>query len=231
MKTIGLLGGMTYQSTAVYYTLINSHVQRALGGPSSASLILHSFNHAEMTALFAAGDWDAVADKFTAAEGHLRAAGAQCLAIACNAGHKVAGQVAARGELPVLHVADFTARVVREKGFKRVGLLGTRTAMEDGFIQGPLEEGAGVEVLVPILEDRVAINKAIIDEIGAGVFTDETKALMAQVVDRLVEQGAEGIVLACTDLQFVLKQENVAVPLLDTMEIHAKGLSEWSLAE
>lgn len=230
MKTIGFLGGMTYHSTALYYSLINGHIQRTLGGAASASLIMHSFNHAETAALFSANNWDAVADKFIAATRHLKAAGAQGIAIGCNIGHKVAEKVEAGAGLPVLHIADFAAAEVRQRGLRKVALLATRTAMEDDFIKGRLSEKAGVEVLIPDQDERIAINKAVFDELGAGIVTEETKTLMKAVVERLVEQGAQGVVLACTDLQFVLKQEDVTIPILDTMEIHAKGLADWSLA-
>lgn len=231
MKTIGFLGGMTYHSTSLYYNLINSHIQRKLGGSASASLIMHSFNHAETAALFADGRWDAVADKFVNAATHMRAAGAQGVAIGCNIGHKVAEEVERRSGLPLLHIADFTAPAIRRLGLSKVALLATRTAMEDDFIRGRLSEKAGVEVLVPEEGDRIAINTAVFDELGAGIVTDKTKVLMRDVVSKLVKLGAQGVVLACTDLQFVLKPGDIQVPLLDTMELHAEGLAEWSLGD
>ncbi|ROW04749.1 hypothetical protein VMCG_04839 [Cytospora schulzeri] len=229
MKTIGFLGGMTYHSTALYYTLINGHIHRALGGSSSASIIMHSYNHADTAALFSAGRWDAVADKFITTAKHLKTAGAEGIAIGCNIGHKVAEQVEEEAGLPVLHIADFTAKEVKQRGLGKIALLATRTAMEDGFIKDRLREKAGVEVLIPNEEERLAIDRAVFEELGAGIATEKTKTLMAGVVQRLVEQGAQGVVLACTDIQFVLKQEDVSVPLLDTMELHAKGLADWSL--
>lgn len=237
MKTIGFLGGMTYHSTAIYYSLINGHVQRKLGGSASASLLMHSFNHAETAALFAGGRWDAVADKFVAAAEHLKAAGAHGLAIGCNAGHKVAEEVERRSGLPLLHIADVTAAGIRARdgdgdGLTRIALLGTRAAMEDDFIRGRLGRGAGVEVLIPEEEaDRAAIDAAVFQELGAGIVSESTRSLMRAVVDKLVRRGAQAVVLACTDLQFVLKQEDVAVPLLDTMELHAKGIADWALGE
>lgn len=231
MKTIGFLGGMTYHSTALYYTLINGHIQRSLGGSASASLIMHSFNHAETAALFSAGDWDTVSHKFILATKNLKAAGAQGVAIGCNIGHKVAEQVEAGAGVPVLHIADFTASAIQERGLSKVALLATRTAMEDEFIKGRLSEKAGVEVLIPEEDERIAINAAVFEELGAGIVTEKTKRLMRDVVGKLVQQGAQGVVLACTDLQFVLKQEDVSVPVLDTMEIHAKGLADWSLSD
>lgn len=231
MKTIGFLGGMTYHSTALYYNLINSHIQRKLGGSASASLIMHSFNHADTATLFAAGRWDEVANKFVSAATHLKTAGAQGVAIGCNIGHKVAEEVERRSGLPMLHIADFTAPAIKERGLSKVALLATRTAMEDDFIKGRLGEKAGVEVLIPDETDRIAINAAVFDELGAGIVTEKTKYMMREVVRKLVELGAQGVVLACTDLQFVLKQEDISVPLLDTMELHAEGLAEWSLAQ
>lgn len=231
MKTIGFLGGMTYHSTALYYSLINGHIQRTLGGSASASLIMHSFNHAETAALFSAGQWDAVAQKFIQATKNLKAAGAQGIAIGCNLGHKVAGQVEAGAGLPLLHIADFTATAIKERGLSKVALLATRTAMEDEFIKGRLKEMADVEVMIPEEDERIAINNAVFEELGAGLVTEKTKRLMSEVVAKLVKQGAQGVVLACTDLQFVLRPEDVSVPVLDTMELHAKGLANWSLED
>lgn len=231
MKTIGFLGGMTYHSTALYYTLINGHIQRTLGGSASASLIMHSFNHAETAALFTSGQWDAVSQKFIQATKNLKAAGAQGIAIGCNIGHKVAGQVEAGAGLPVLHIADFTATEIKARKLSKVALLATRAAMEDDFIKGRLQEKAGVEVLIPEEKERVAINTAVFEELGAGIASEQIKKLMRDVVADLIKQGAQGVVLACTDLQFVLKPEDVSVPVLDTMELHAKGLAEWSLRD
>ena len=230
MKTLGFLGGMSYHSTALYYTSINGHVKRALGGAASAPMIMHSFNHAETSALFTAGRWDAAADKFIAASKHLKAGGAQGLAIGCNIGHKVAARVEAEGGLPLLHIADAAAVEIKQRGLSKIGLLATQTVMEDDFIKGRLSEKAGVEVLIPEQEERLAMDKAVFEELGAGIFRDETKVKTAGVVEGLIKNGAQVIVLACTELQFIVKAEDVAVPLLDTMELHAKGIADWVLA-
>lgn len=231
MKTLGMFGGMTYHSTALYYTQINGHVNRALGGSASAQLILHSLNHAEMGALFGSGQWGAVADKLVAAAHNMKDGGAQALAIGCNIAHKVADEVGARAGLPLLHIADFAATAVKEKGLARVALLATRTAMEDDFIKGRLVEKAGVEVLIPEEEDRIAINNVVFTELSAGIFSTETRAMMAGIVGKLVEKGAQGVVLACTELLFVVKAEDLSVPVFETMELHSKGLADWMLAE
>lgn len=232
MKTLGFLGGMTYHSTSSYYTLINGHINQALGGSASASIIIHSFNHAETAALFASGRWDAVTDKFVAAARQLKQAGAQGVAIGCNLGHKVADELEIRSGLPVLHIADFAAAAIKKRQLAKVALIATRTVMEDDFVKKRLVDKAGVEVIVPDQEDRIAIDVAIFDEIGAGIFSDKTTSFLASVVEKLAkQQGAQAVLLACTDLQFVLKQDNVSIPLLDTVELHAKGLADWSLSD
>lgn len=229
MKTIGFFGGMTYHATALYYTSINGQVQRELGGAASAPMIMHSFNHAETSALFAAGRWDAAADKFIAAAKNLKSAGAQGLAMGCNIGHKVADRVEAEGGLPLLHIADAAADEIKKRGLSKIGLLATKTVMEDDFLKGRLSEKAGVEVLIPEQEERLALDKAIFEELSAGNFRDETKARTAAVVDGLIKNGAQVVLLACTELQFIVKAEDVSVPLLDTMELHAKAIAEWVL--
>lgn len=229
MKTLGFLGGMTYHSSTLYYSQINKHVNQRLGGSSSAPLIMHSLDHGEVSVLFNSGQWAAVADKFAAAASHMRDGGAQALAIGCNIGHKVAEEVQARSGLELLHIADFAAAAVREGGLAKVALLATRAAMEDDFIKGRL--GVAAEVMIPDEEDRVAINNAIFTELGRGIFTEDTRALMAGIVRKLADKGAQGVVLACTELLFVVKQEDVSVPIFETMELHSKGLADWILAE
>lgn len=231
MKTLGFLGGMSYHSTALYYAQINKLVNQRLGGAASATLILYSFNHAEVGALFGSNQWDAVADKLTAAAQHMKDGGAQGLAIGCNIAHKVAEEVEARAGLPLLHIADFAAAAVKERGLAKVALLATQRAMEDDFIKGRLVSKAGVEVLIPEEEDKIAVNAAIFKELAAGIFTEETRAMMAGVVKRLAERGAQGVVLACTELLFVVKQEDVPIPIFETMDLHSKGLADWMLAE
>src|SRR3569833_215645 len=229
MKTIGLLGGMTYHSTLLYYAKINARVQERLGGNHAASMILHSFDFAEMATLFGAKRWADAAMKFTDAGKHMKDAGAEGIAIGCNIGHRVAPDIETSIGLPVLHIATFTARAVREQKLGTIALLATRSAMEEDFFSRPLREQAGVKVLVPETADREAIDRAIFTELGTGSVTQETKEMMTRVVNDLVRKGAEGVVLACTDLQMVLKPEDVSVPLLDTLEMHAAGLADWAL--
>ena len=232
MKTIGLLGGMTYYSTVLYYTQINARIHGARGGSNAASIILHSFDFGEMGALLAAGSWDAVATKFIGAAQHMKAAGAQGIAIGCNMGHAVAKELGAGVGLPVLHIADFTAQAVRERGWKKVALVATKSTMEGDFISGPLRAQARVEVLVPNQADRDAIDHILFNELAlGGVVKRETKEKIKRIVNDLIDQGAEGIVLACTDLQFAINPEEVSVPVLDTLELHTTGLADWALDE
>ncbi|KAK3936332.1 putative aspartate glutamate racemase [Diplogelasinospora grovesii] len=231
MKTLGLLGGMTYHSTILYYGQINAHIQRVRGGSNAASLILHSFDFGEMSALFAAGRWDTVTSEFVTAAKHMRDAGAEGIAIGCNIGYKVAGDVEARVGLPVLHIADFTAQALRERQLTKVALLATRAAMEDDFISARLAQQAGVEVLVPEKPDRDVIDAAIFNELSTGTVTEETRKFMVGVAEKLVQKGAQGVVLACTDLQFVLKPGTVGVSLFDTLDLHTRGLAQWALQE
>ncbi|CAM1504865.1 Fc.00g024560.m01.CDS01 [Cosmosporella sp. VM-42] len=232
MKTIGFLGGMSYHSTILYYRHINAHVQRKLGSPHAASLILRSFNFADIAPLFTANKWPAIASRFIEAGNDMKASGAQALAIGCNIGHRVAAEVSDGTGLPVLHIADAVASLLGAHKMKKVGLLATRAVMEDEFIKTPLREDAGVEeVLVPGIKDRERLDRAIFTELASGEATDATKTWMNGLVKELVDRGAEGIVLACTDLQFVIEPQQAGVPVFDTLELHAKYVVEWSMRD
>ncbi|KAF7562474.1 hypothetical protein G7046_g1663 [Stylonectria norvegica] len=209
MKTIGLLGGMSYHSTILYYRHINVHIQRRLGPPNAASLILHSFNFASIAPLFTSNAWPSLASTFIAAGTALKRSGADGLAIGCNIGHRVAPELATGTGLPVLHIADAVARVVAKGGVRRVGLLATKAVMEDSFIKGPLVKGAGIK-----------------EVFGAG---PERSRWMNGLVEKLISRGAEGIVLACTDLQSLIEPEKTSVPVFDTLELHATYIAEWSM--
>ena len=229
MKTLGLLGGMTYHATLLYYAQINATVQARLGGSHSAKLILHSFDHQEMGELFNSGQWDKAGEILVKAAINLKKSGADATMICVNTAHKVADQIEAATGLPFLHIIDFTGQAIVERRLKRVALLGTAPVMEQDFIKGRLARKYDLEVLVPSETDRKAINDVIFGDLGKKLVTDETKKLFLDVVADMVREGAEGIVLACTELQFVLKPDEVSVPLFDTVELHAKGAAEWAL--
>ena len=230
MKTLALLGGMSHGATSIYYNLINREIQRRLGGANSATLLLQSFNHHEMQNLFTNHQWDQVTHRFTTAARNLKAAGAQGVLICCNIGHKVAEQVEAQSGLPLLHIADPTGRRIREAGIAKVALIGTRAVMEDTFFRDRLKTKFGIEVVVPDETYRGKIQDMIFRELGANVFHDGQKEVLRGAIEQTVKEwGAKGVVFACTELQFVLKQEDVSVPLWDTMEGHAEEAVRWML--
>jgi len=230
MRTIALLGGMTYGATAIYYTTINEQVQKKLGGTSSANILLQSFNHAEMGNLFTTGQWDLVASKFVTVAKNLKAAGADGIMICCNIAHKVADAVERGSGLPLLHIVDFTGERIRAKGITKVGLLGTKPVMEDEFFTSRLKQKYGIEVVVPAEQRRDAISNMIFKELGANIITPKSKELLLDAIRETVNEGAQGVIFACTELQFVVKPDDVDVPLWDTMEAHAMGAAEWVLA-
>lgn len=233
IRTIGFLGGMTYHSTIPYYSKINQHVQRLLGSPNWASIIMHSFSWQEANRLFSINDWDGAAHKFIEAAKSMEQSGAKALVIGCNIGHKLADQVEEEVNLPVLHIADATAKVVKSKGLKKIGLLGTRPVMEEGFIKDRLQEKAGLdEILVPTEEEWERLNKIVFTELGAGIVSDETRQWMVSLVKRFTDNGAQAVVLACTDFQFILREEDVGPGvLIDTLEVHAEYIAEWSIGK
>jgi aspartate racemase len=231
LRTIGLLGGMTYHSTILYYSMVNAHVQHVRGGQNAASLVMHSFNFAEMAGLFKNNEWQKVTGKFVDAAKNMKAAGARGIVIGCNIGHKVAREVEHGVGLPVLHIVTPTADALRRRGIKRIAFLATGTAMREDFIHGQLSAQAGVEVLLPSDSDINAIDSIIFKELSVGKVTHDTKELFSRVIGELLSKGAEGVVLACTDLQFVVSPEDVSAPVFDTLELHAKWLAEWSMRE
>jgi aspartate racemase len=231
MKTLGLLGGMTYHATIQYYSQINAHVQSVLGGAHSASLLLQSFDHEEMSHLFFSNQWDLAAKKFSRAAQNLRNAGAEALILCVNTGHKVADAVEQESGLRVLHIIDFTGEAIQAKGLRKVALLGTKPVMEEDFIVGRLATKYGLDVIVPDEAYRKAIHDVIATDLGRKIVTPQTRELFLDVLQRMREEGAQGIVLACTELQFVVKQEDTELELFDTVELHARGAAEWMLSE
>jgi aspartate racemase len=249
MRTLGMLGGMTPSATSLYYQLINAQIQRTRGGATSAPLLLHSFDHGAMSTLFTSHDWDSVATRFIAAGRHLRAGGAGALIICCNVGHRVADTVQSEVGLQVLHIAEPTgARILRElaaveeeegekgkgkgMGRRRVVLLGTRPVMEEGFLRERLEKNYGIEVVVPDEAGRGECQRIIFEELGAGVFREESRRKLVGMVEEAVRQeGARGVVFACTELQFLVKREELGVPVWDTLENHAVRAAEWILED
>lgn len=230
MKTIGLLGGMSWESTALYYRLINEGVKARLGGLHSASLVLVSVDFHEIEQLQQRGDWTAAGQRLAQAAQQVAAAGADCLLICTNTMHKVAPQVQAALSIPVLHLADATAARVRAAGMRRVGLLGTRFTMEEDFYRGRLAQKHGLEVLVPPPAERELVHRVIYDELCLGRVEAASRAAYLRIMQGLQARGAEGIIEGCTEIVLLVQPQHTNIPLFDTTAIHAAAAVEWALA-
>jgi aspartate racemase len=223
MQTIGLLGGMSWESTQDYYRRINRGVQAALGGLHSAELVLYSVDFAPIEAAQAAGDWDAAAARLAAAAACVEAGGADFLLLCTNTMHRVAAAIEAAIGIPLLHIADATAAALCGAGIQRVGLLGTAFTMEQAFYRGRLEEGFGLEVLVPPPADRACVHRVIYHELCLGQVRDDSRAEFRRITEALAADGAEAVILGCTEIGLLLSQADTAVPLFDTTAIHAEA--------
>ncbi|MBO1081735.1 aspartate/glutamate racemase family protein [Roseomonas haemaphysalidis] len=230
-KVIGLIGGMSWESSAEYYRIINQAVRTRLGGLHSARCLMWSFDFAEIEALQHAGRWDDAASEMIAAARGLEAGGADFVVICTNTMHRMADQVQQAIGLPLLHIADPTAARIKAAGLTRVGLLGTAFTMEQGFYKGRLTERHGLEVLVPGDEDRALVHRVIYEELVKGRATPSSRQAYRDVIARLVDQGAEAIILGCTEIMLLVTPEDSAVPLFDTTAIHAQAAVDLALAE
>lgn len=229
MKTIGLLGGMSWESTAVYYQLLNCAVRERLGSLHSAKVLVHSFDFAEIVALQRGGDWDEAARVLGAAARGLERSGADILAICTNTMHKLAPEVQATVSVPLLHIADAARAAILRDGLDHVGLLGTRYTMEQEFLRRRLSERGGPRVLVPDGEEMDVVHDVIFSELCAGQVRNTSREALLRIIDRLSKRGAQGIVLGCTELMLLLKPEDCALPLFDTAALHVAALVEFAL--
>jgi len=229
MKTLGLLGGMSWESTVPYYQAVNERVRQRLGGLHSARLVLYSVDFAEVEALQQAGDWDESGRVLAEAAQALHNAGAEALVICTNTMHKVAPQIAQRVDLPILHIADATAERIRRRGIDRVALLGTRFTMEQDFYRERLV-AQGLGVLTPAAPAREALHRIIYEELCLGVIREESRAKLRDWMAELVAQGAQGIILGCTEIGLLVGDADTSVPTFDTARIHAEAAADWALA-
>jgi len=229
MKTIGLLGGMSWESTVSYYRALNEGVKAALGGFHSAKLCLYSVDFAEIERLQHAGDWDATAEILSRAARSVEAAGADFLLIGTNTMHKVAPEIEASITIPLLHIADATAQRLADDGIRRVGLLGTRFTMEQDFYKGRITEGFGIEVLVPDAAQRDLVHEVIYHELCLGQVKETSRQRYLEIIESLREQGAEAVILGCTEIALLVQQSHTTVPLYDTTAIHAEEAVKWAL--
>jgi aspartate racemase len=223
MKTIGLVGGMTWHSTVDYYRLINEDVQRRLGGSASARCVLYSVEFGEFEKLQEAGDWDRLTALMVDAAIRVETAGADFLVICANTMHRAAEAVAAALAIPLLHIADAAAAEIRRNKVKTVGLLGTRYTMEQDFYRKRLETKHGLRVLVPDDKERTRIHDIIYSELGHGIIKDSSRADYLEIIERLRDCGAEGVILGCTEIPLLVKPGDTPVTLYDTTALHAKA--------
>ncbi len=229
MEIIGVLGGMSWESTVVYYQLMNREVRRRMGGAHSAEILLYSVDFGRIEALQHAGEWALLTREMIAGARRLQRGGASFLVIATNTMHLMADEVAEASGLEVLHIGDVTARALLAAGVRRAGLLGTRFTMERPFMRQRLERW-GIEVLVPNEADREAVHRIIYEELVRGVIREESRQVYRQVMARLADRGAGGIVLGCTEIGLLVGSEDAPVPVFDTTRIHAVAAVEKALA-
>ncbi len=230
MKTIGLLGGMSWESTLTYYRAINQGIGKRLGGLHSAEIVLYSVDFAPIEKLQHDGDWEAAGEILSRAAARIEAGGAELLLICTNTMHKVADQVTAAVQIPLLHIADATGEVLIEAGLTSVGLLGTAFTMEEAFYKGRLTERFGLEVLVPDKPDRRRVHDVIFRELCLGTINSESKQAFVDIIARLARRGAQGVILGCTEIGLLINPADTPVPLFDTTLIHAEKALALALA-
>ena len=221
MKTIGLLGGMTWHSTVDYYRLINEDVQRRLGGASSARCVLYSVEFGEFEKLQQAGDWDRLTRLMVDAALKVEGAGADLLVICANTMHRTAEAIQAATAIPLIHIADAAASAIRKAGLKTVGLLGTRYTMEMDFYRARLEKKHGLTVIIPDEPDRTRVHDIIYSELTTGIIKAASRDEYLAIIERLRARGAEGIILGCTEIPLLVKPGDSSLPLFDTTALHA----------
>jgi len=229
MKTIGLLGGMSWESTVGYYQAINQGVKDSLGGLHSAKIAMVSVDFSEIEKLQHLGDWQGTAQILMNAAQQVEAAGADVLLICTNTMHKVAPQIQSAVSIPLLHIADTTAELLIEKGIKEVGLIGTAFTMEQDFYKGRLTERYGLTVHVPVKRDRDIIHNVIYKELCLGQVNQESKLEYLRIIESLASQGAEAVILGCTEIGILVNQEDTNITLLDTTYIHANKAVQFAL--
>lgn len=230
MRTIGLLGGMSWESSAEYYRLVNELVRERLGGLHSARVVLDSVDFADVERLQVSGDWDRAGDLLAERARAVEAAGADLVALCTNTMHQVVGAVEAAVSVPVVHIADATAAALTNAGVTRAGLLGTAFTMERDFYRSRLATH-GIETLVPGPEDRATVHRVIYDELVLGVVRDQSRAQYRTVIERLVADGADGIILGCTEIELLVSAADSSVPVFPTTRIHAETLVTVALSD
>ena len=231
MKTIGLIGGMSWESTVSYYRQVNEGIKARLGGLHSAKVVLYSVDFHEIEQLQRDGDWDTAGEVLADAARRVQAAGADLLVLCTNTMHKVAPQMEAAVSIPLLHIADATGAAITAAGHRTVGLLGTRFTMEQDFYRQRLQDRHGLQVLVPDADDRRIVHDVIYDELCRGVIRDPSREAYRRIMDDLVARGAQAIILGCTEIGLLVGPQDARVPLFDTTALHASAAVEAALAK
>lgn len=229
MKTIGLIGGMSWESSIEYYRIINEVVREKLGGLHSADSLMYSFDFAEIEHLQAVGDWEEATRRMITAAQNLERGGAECIIICTNTMHKMAEDVQASVEIPLIHIADPTGEAIKKQGLKRILLLGTIYTMEQDFYKGRLIDHHQLDVVTPSEAKRKEINRIIYDELVVGDIRPQAKAYYLDVINEAVEAGAEGVILGCTEIGLLIKPQDSPIPVFDTTILHAHAAVDFAL--
>lgn len=229
MKLIGLLGGMSWESTTEYYKIMNTEVTKRLGGHNSAEVLIHSLNFTEIKDLHFKQDWEGVAEMLITRALKLEQAGAKAIVICTNTMHLVADKIQEKIQIPIIHIVHETAKKAKEQNIKKIGLLGTKDTMEKPLYKDIFKESYGIDMVTPNQEERILINDIIYDELVFGKITKESKEKFQKIINNLIKEGAKGIVLGCTEIPLLIKQEDVMVPIFDTTLIHALAAVDFML--
>lgn len=232
MKTIGVIGGISWVSSAEYYVLMNEMVAEELGALHSADILMYSIEFGEFSEqerLASEGDWEPLRETMVDAAKRLEKGGADFIIICSNTMHSTVEDIEANVDIPVLHIADATGERIKEQGISKVGLLGTKYTMEEGFYKDRLRDKFGIEVIVPNETERDIVNDVIFDELCAGNISNVSREKYIRIIEHLKEQGAEGVILGCTEIPLLVKQEDVDIPVFDTMTIHAQAAVDYAL--
>jgi aspartate racemase len=223
VRTIGLIGGMSWHSTEIYYRVINRTVNQKLGGSHSAKILLHSVDYNEIKELQHVNDWKSIGEMLSKIAMGLETNGADCIAMCCNTTHLVADQVREKIKIPLVHIADATADIIEQRNIKKVGLLGTRFTLENPFFTDRLVM-KNIQTIIPCNEDKEFVHDSILSELARGIYTAQTKTKYLEIIERLHKQGAEGIVFACTEIGSLIAADDCLLPVFDTTIIHANAI-------
>ena len=231
MKTIGMIGGMSWESSVEYYKLVNEGIHHVLGGVHSAKCVMVSVDFAEIEVLQTQARWEEATQMMVEAARQVEAAGADFLVICTNTMHMMADEVQAAIHIPLVHIADVAGREVVKRGIRTVGLLGTRFTMQGDFYHGRLAEKFGLKVIIPSEEDQTVIHDVIYNELVTGKIVEKSRAAYLQIIEKMAAQSAEGVILGCTEIGLLVKQSDCRLPLFDTTPLHAQAAVEFALSE